>query len=327
MASLPRAAQNPPHRNGTPGPAVISAESKAKLYVSCAGLLWASAGMIGASTDFSPLLLAEVRLGTAAVVLLALLGPQRVGRVFAGLRGNLILGAVAGMGLFQWSFFLAVAHAGASFATWASVATSPLWAAVLSAPGTRRRTTVTGILACVAVGSGLALLAIGGGISLTGFIVCMPVGLAYALYAVSATRAARDAAVSTGADASLTITAIALAGGALVLLPLAWHPLVAELGGHSWRSRDIVRLAFLGLGSTALAYLLFARGLHRLTAKSALSLQWVQPVATEIFSASAPGYALAPIRIAGMALLSITMLGGSLRPHPAPTIQTINERA
>jgi DME family drug/metabolite transporter len=282
---------------------MLSAETRAKLSVSGAGLLWASAGLIGQAAGFPALVLAELRLAGAALVLCAVLGLPRLWRALAAQRAGVMLAAILGMAAFQWSYFAAVAHAGASFATWTSVATGPLWAAALSRLA-GVRSDERKLPGAVPITSGLLLMLAGQPVPLAGLGFSLLAGFAYALYAVAADRAAAIAA----ARGSLSITALALAGGAVALLPLSGALLPTALQHHIWQLRDIASFSFLALGSTAFAYWLFARGLSRLSAEKALALQWVQPVATQVLASCVAGYHLGLLPLLGMALITLALV-------------------
>jgi DME family drug/metabolite transporter len=296
----------------------MSSKLGAGLAVMSAGLLWASAGVIGEASTLPPLVLAEIRLGMGAAALFLVVGLRRTKRVLGGTNWRTMAGAVVGIGLFQWGYFAAVASTGASFATWGTVATGPLWAAAIARMGRSQLPSVQGgrLPMYWAVGLGLALMAIEVRLALTGLLTTLSAGLAYAVYAASANQASIADDIRSRADGSLTLTALALAGGALTLLPLAW-PAFSELKDLSLQTADLGRIAFLGLGSTALAYFLFANGVSRLGAEKALSFQWIQPVATDILYACTPDCRLSPIHIAGMVLLTVALLGNSMRASPA----------
>src|SRR5690348_14963176 len=172
-----------------------SSELRASLAVCGAGLLWASAGLIGQYSGCSALVLAELRLAGAALALGAVLGPSRLRLALGAQRAGVMLAAMAGMAVFQWSFFAAVAQAGAAFATWTSVASGPLWAAVLSRLSGVRAGDADRSAAGVAV-LGLLLMLWGQPVPLAGLGFSLLSGLAYALYVVAAGRAAAISARS-----------------------------------------------------------------------------------------------------------------------------------
>jgi len=279
----------------------------APLAVAGAGLLWASAGLIGDGLPLPPVVLAEVRLAGSALALAILIGPRRLLRCLTPLPWSGLLLAALGMGLFQWSFFASVKVGGASFATWVTVVSGPLWVALLAGKGLPWTGTLLGAL-------GIALLMNGAAIPPEALAWSLPTGLAYALYAEATGRAARGDA--SGAAGGLAVTAVALAGGALGLLPLLPGQIDA-LPALPWPVAWFGQLVFLGVGSTALAYALFAWGLGHLSAERALSLQWVQPVATELLCAAlTPAYQVNPLYLAGAGVLALSMLTRSIAAEP-----------
>lgn len=274
--------------------------------VIAAGLLWSTAGIIGESVVVSPLMLAEIRLGVAAVALLAFVGIPRTTAMLKQTSWPAVLGAVFGMGAFQWSYFTAVAMTGAAFATWISVATGPLWAATIAGIG--HPLPRHGLLQWAAVCIALVFMMMGGDVSPVGLLYSLAAGLAYAIFAVAANQAAANSSDSgLRAEGSLAVTGLALFGGALAMLPVAW-PAFAQTDISQLRILDLGWLAFLGLGSTALAYFLFGQGVSQLTAERALSLQWIQPIATELAGVCTPGYRPSLAHFVGVTILTATLL-------------------
>ncbi|MBL8438575.1 MAG: EamA family transporter [Zoogloeaceae bacterium] len=296
----------------------------AGLAVMGAGLLWASAGAIGEGSTLPPLLLAELRLGIGGLALFVLLGRPQICRLVAQLGWKPLAIAVLGVGGFQWAFFAAVVQAGASFATWGSVATGPIWARAItgrlaSEPNSAHSHNLTTVLG---VAGGLGLLAIAQGISLQGVLLTLATGLAYALYATAANPASTTNRVGSDAGHTLTITAFALLCGALTLVPFAF-PLIADIEFTTLGMADFARIVVLGLASTAFAYCLFAYGIRRLGAEKALSFQWVQPIATEFLGCSGTSALTSPAQAVGTMLLTAALLGQCARNpsmshhHPA----------
>jgi drug/metabolite transporter (DMT)-like permease len=105
------------------------------LLVVAASILWASAGVASgfAPAGTSAAAIADARMLRGGLALAVALGPGRLIRSMALLPRRHLIWASAAMALFQWSFFGAVAKAGATTATLVSAAAAPLAAGAIAA--------------------------------------------------------------------------------------------------------------------------------------------------------------------------------------------------
>jgi drug/metabolite transporter, DME family len=71
---------------------------------------------------------------------------------------------------------------------------------------------------------------------------------------------------------------------------------------------NLADLAWLALGATALAYALFSRGLVTVSAERAVTILLAQPVAAAALAYLLLGQSLAPWGVAGIAVLSASVL-------------------
>ncbi|MRR56679.1 MAG: hypothetical protein EG824_00460 [Deltaproteobacteria bacterium] len=283
---------------------------QATSFVFVAGLLWASAGLIGGQIALSSLALAEFRLMMAAVVLILVLAIKNI-PLWSVAKANrrVVCLAALGMAGFQWSFFFAVQKTNASFATWASVASGPLCVHLIKEARSiyRHRALDFG-----AVALGLGLMAIADELSGVGILSSLAAGLCYALYAISVMQVEVPDKRYSEFDVNLMSTGLALFGSAIMILPFAAFEFasfpIAEISPG-----DCFRLVLLGMLSTTTAYLLLALGMNRLSAEQALRLQWVQPIATEIFSYLLDGATPSSGFAIGMGLLLLSLLNLSQR--------------
>lgn len=196
--------------------------------------------------------------------------------VAGGWRGRwplrLVLAAGAGVALYQLAFFEAVARTGVGVGAVVAIGSGPIFAGGLERltdgvwPG--RRWLLATSLATVGVAV-LTLAASGdSSLSAAGIALALCSGLGYATYTVVAKRLLRS-----GRE-PLAVMGASFGLGALFLLP------VAALGDTSWlQTGSGLGLAlYLGLVPTALAYVLFARGLKRLSAAEVTTLVLAEPV-------------------------------------------------
>ena len=252
--------------------------------------------------------------GTLLVALVLLRGSGFRARPWA--RGP-VLAAVGGVAVYQLAFFAAVADTGVAVGTIVALGSAPTLAGLFEWVLDRRRPsarwTVATALACV----GVVLLALAGGeasVSLPGVALAVTAGGAYATYTLSAKR------LLQAGHAPETVMAAAFGLGALALLPV----LVASEPGWLMRADGVGLALFLGVIPTALAYVLFARGLKRLSASETATLTLAEPLTAGVLGAvvlaepvtglSAAGGACV---LAGLLALALPRLPRLASPRPA----------
>lgn len=265
-------------------------DAMAALLVAAAALLWAGIGL-----QAKPLLDRGVDPVTIAFWRAAIGGAGFLGQAAATGAwprrnlGTLIGFGAVGVGLFFLALPAAIDAGGVSLA-WLLLYTAPVWVALgspaLLGEAVDRRTAV---LVAATVG-GVALVALGGGrgveISAASLGWGLVAGLSYASW-YFVTQRAGSGPVETGA--------VALPVGALVLLPFATWP-----GGDptTW-----ALLAGLGVVSTWLPALAYYHGIARLPAARAAVLATLEPVAALAFAWALFGERLAPLALAGAAVV------------------------
>src|SRR6478735_7235476 len=209
---------------------------------------------------------ARILVGGALLVLVALLSN--------GLRGlprrPLILAALA-VAAYQLAFFAAVADTGVAVGTIVALGSAPALAGALEWAVERRAPTRAWAGATALACAGVAMLALAGAdasISVPGVALALIAGASYAGYTYSAKQ------MLHAGHAPETVMAGAFGVGAVVLLPVLF------ITGAGWLgTTDGFLLAlFLGLVPTAGAYLLFARGLKRLSAAETATLTLAEPL-------------------------------------------------
>jgi DME family drug/metabolite transporter len=199
-----------------------------------------------------------------------------------GLRGRWargpVLAAVAGVACYQLAFFAAVADTGVAVGTIVALGSAPTLAGLFEWALERRRPpgrwTVATVLAC----AGVALLALSGGdasVSAPGIALAVVAGASYAVYTLAAKR------LLTAGNSPESVMAIVFGLGAIALLP------VLAASSPEWLLQaDGVALAlFLGIVPTAFAYILFARGLRRLSAAETATLTLAEPLTAGVLGA------------------------------------------
>ncbi|MEV4551177.1 DMT family transporter [Nonomuraea wenchangensis] len=270
------------------------------IAVVAAAVLWGTAGTAGLLVSADSVALAAARLvvGGAALALMAGSGIRRV------LSPGLLLGAVA-VAAYQLCFFAAVARTGVAIGTVVAIGSGPVFTGLLSWLLHRRRPSRRWAMATAAAICGCAALIVGGGVSaggstsgqvVSGVLFALLGGLLYAFYAVMAARAIGDGGESNA------VMGVMFGGAALIMLPV----LVVN-GGVGWEPRGLVAVLYLGLGTTALSYFLYGRGLRTTPVATAATLALAEPAVAALLGVVVLGERLAPVSVAGLVLLAFSL--------------------
>jgi DME family drug/metabolite transporter len=175
-------------------------------------------------------------------------------------------------------------------------------------PPAERRWAAATALAC----AGVALLALAGGgagISAPGVALAVVAGGSYATYTLSAKRLLSDG------HSPEDVMAAAFGLGAVALLPV----LLVSGPGPLASADGLALVLFLAVVPTALAYVLFARGLRSLTASETATLTLAEPLTAALLGVAVVGERLTGTGAVGAALVLGGLLALAARPpRPAP---------
>jgi DME family drug/metabolite transporter len=246
----------------------------AQQFVLLAAVLFGTTGTAQAlgPDGTSPLTVgaARIAVGAAALVAIALAtGALRDGRRWAPIPA---LAAAAGVAAYQVCFFAAVDSTGVALGTVVALGSGPAFAGLFGLllrgdrPSRRWAAATT-----LAVG-GAALLVLAGGaaaeVDAAGVALALGAGASYGMYTVT------SKALLEAGHAPTAVMAVEFAGGALLLAP------VLVLGDTAWLAEPggVGLALYLGVVPTAIAYVLFARGLERLPAASVATLTLAEPL-------------------------------------------------
>ncbi|MEV0623185.1 EamA family transporter [Nonomuraea sp. NPDC050404] len=269
------------------------------LAVVAAAVLWGTAGTAGllVSADSVALAAARLVIGGAALALLAGAGLRRV------VSPSLLLAAVA-VAAYQLCFFAAVSRTGVAIGTVVAIGSGPVFTGLLSWLLHRRRPNARWALATTAAICGCAALLMGGGQDAGGGQVMAGVsfallgGLLYAFYAVTAARA-----ISGGAESN-AVMGVLFGGAAVIMVP------VLVLSGVEWLAapNSLLAVVYLGLGTTALSYFLYGRGLRTTPVATAATLALAEPAVAALLGVVVLDERLGPVSVAGLSLLAIALV-------------------
>lgn len=243
----------------------------------------------------------RILVGGAALLLVALLATG-VQALRALPRGPVLIAAAA-VATYQLSFFAAVADTGVAVGTIVALGSAPALAGGIEWAITRRAPARAWATATALACAGVAMLALAGAdasISLPGVGLALCAGASYAGYTLAAKR------MLTEGHSPETVMAGAFGAGAVLLLPV-----LALAGAGLQAPGGVALIVFLGIVPTAVAYLLFARGLKRLSAAETATLTLAEPLTAALLGVivlsermTAPAAVGAALILAGLLVLA-----------------------
>jgi drug/metabolite transporter, DME family len=241
---------------------------------------------------------------------------RRASLTHAG-RAPLLAAGVAVAG-YQLCFFAAVDRTGVAVGTVVALGSAPAIAGlggrlVDGTPLTRAWALATALGA-----AGVALLALGGGgagteIDAGGVALAVGAGASYAAFTLATKR------LLAAGTRDAVVMAAAFGLGAVLLLPV----LVAGDSGWLFTPGGLALALWLGAVPTAAGYLLFARGLRRLTAGETATLTLAEPATATLLGAVVLGETLDAAAVGGIALIAaglavLAAQPASSRPQVVP---------
>ena len=300
----------------------------ARVHVLIAAVLFGTTGTAQAlGPDIQPLAVGSARIVVGAALLsVVALAAGRTGRRGRARLGSgdrrLVLVAGAFVAVYQASFFAAVADTGVAVGTVVALGSAPaftgLFGRVFAGERLEGRWFAATGLAC----AGVCLLTLGGSsggeVSAPGLGLALAAGAGYAGYAVIGKHLLDHGGTPEG------VMAAVFGSGAVALLPA----LALVDTGDLLTANGLALAAYLGVVTTTLAYILFAKGLQRIGASETATLTLAEPVTAMVLGFAVlgerPGAAAvagAALVLAGLALLAARLDGrrmGAPRTAEAP---------
>jgi DME family drug/metabolite transporter len=281
--------------------------SRAGLFaVSGAALLWGTAGVvvhvITSRTGLDAVPIGCYRLIFASVALLVLVrgdGIRRIRLLSVRHRWGLVLSGV-GLGVYQALYFVGVQDVGVSVSTLVSLGVAPIAITAITSVSRRAwpagRSLVT--LICAVTGLAMVSLSAGSGSGphpVIGVLVSVASGLGYAGYTLLGRRLVEHV------DTMLLATSASVVG-AVVLIPLAAVEGLAVTDGVS-----VLWLIYLGVFTTALAYVLFYAGLRSTPSEVAAVLTLLEPLAAAVLAVALLHERLSALGVVGALLMLVAI--------------------
>lgn len=251
------------------------------LLIALAAVSWGTVGVVVKSlyesTSLSPIAVGFYRLALSVpALLLALSG---LGKKAFQIRAKdipviALMGAM--LALYQLCYFAAIPRVGVAIATLVTLCTAPVIVALLSVLFLKERLGFNVITALVIAIVGTFLLVgfqpASGGQVFSGVLLALGSATGYALVALTSRRLSNYH--------PLQPVAFGFTVGAIVLLPFALSTgLTTSLDASSW-----LRLLYLGLVPTALAYTLFTLGMRTTKATTATIVTLLEPLTAVILA-------------------------------------------
>ena len=265
----------------------------------------------------SPLTVGAVRvaLGAALLLLAVRLVAERDAAARLA-RGPLVVGGL-GVAGYQLCFFAAVDGTGVAVGTVVALGSAPAfaglggWLVDGTRPG-RAWAVATGL-----AGVGVALMALSGSaaeVSAPGVALALGAGASYAVFTLASKRL-----LDAGAAVERVMAGVFTLGAVLLVPVLA----VGDLGWLA-SAEGLAMALWLGAVPTALAYVLFARGLRLLPAGEVATLTLAEPVTAAALGAIVLDERPGPLAVTGIALviagLAVLALRGR-RAGPVPAAE------
>ncbi|RAY13096.1 EamA family transporter [Actinomadura craniellae] len=273
-----------------------------------AASLWGTTGTVRALAPegASPVSVGAARIvvgGLLLVLLASLVGRgAELRRLLSSRRARLLLAVgVICVAVYQTAFFAGVARTGVATGTVVTIGSAPAFAGLLSwltggDPLSRRwlAATAGAVLGCAAlIGGGQEA-----GVEPLGVALALLSGLGYAVYATIASH------LIVGGGGDQAVVAALFGGAGLLLLP------VLLLGSSGWMltGSGLLVAGYLGGVTTAVGYVLYARGLRGTPVAVATTLGLAEPAVAALLGLAVLGEDLGGVALVGLAGIGCSLL-------------------
>jgi DME family drug/metabolite transporter len=273
--------------------------SNGHLFVILAAVLWGTGGTAQALAPGAadPLSVGVVKIGiggTAMLAFAALSGGWAKHASTARWRPLPVLACAMLVASYQVLFFTGITLTGVALGTISAIGSLPVWAGLIDLLfGKRPDARWLGATALAVAGSVL-LIGSGGSVSVQpfGLLLCIASGCGLVAFTAIAKGLLQERPHAVVMGVTFTLGAVLLSPALLFSNP-SWILSPAGLA---------VALE-LGLGATALAYILFASGLSKVSVSTAATLTLAEPLTAGLLGVFVLGERVSPVALGGMVLI------------------------
>jgi DME family drug/metabolite transporter len=274
-----------------------------------ASLLWGTTGTTASflPDDVSPLAVGASTMGVGGLLLFAATARSAIAVLRDPVARRWVLIGALGVVVYPLAFYAGMDLAGVAVGNVVALGSGPAFAALLEWLAERRRLSARWAVSTSLAVAGIALLAVGregvdaadgrGGI-VTGVVLALLAGLAYALYTYASGRAIRGTGDAAGRP-SRGVMGSMFGAGAVLLLPV-----LLVTGGPLLQSPQTAGIAaYLAVGPMFVAYLLFGIGLRSIRSSTVTTITLLEPVVATVLAVTIVGERLAPAGWVGLVLV------------------------
>ena len=282
--------------------------SNGHLFVILAAVLWGTGGTAQALAPGAedPLSIGALKIGIGGAAMLAfsvVCGGWSKG-ASARWRPLPVLACATLVASYQVLFFSGITQTGVALGTISAIGSLPVWAGLIDLMfGKRPDARWLGATALAVAGSVL-LIGSGGSVSVDplGVLLCIASGGGLVAFTAIAKGLLEERPHSVVMGVTFTL-------GAVLLSPT----LLFSDPGWVLSPTGLAVALELGLGATALAYILFASGLSRVSVSTAATLSLAEPLTAGLLGVLILGERLSSTAVLGMALLVLGLLLATVR--------------
>jgi DME family drug/metabolite transporter len=278
-----------------------------------ASMLWGTTGTTASflPDDVSPLAVGASTMGIGGLLLFAATARASLAVLRDPVARRWVLIGALGVVVYPLAFYAGMDFAGVAVGNVVALGSGPVFAALLEWLVERRRLSIRWAVSTALAVLGIALLALGREVDaagdrsaiVTGVVLGLLAGLAYALYTYASSRAIQGSG-DVPPRPSRGVMGSMFGAGAVLLLPV-----LLATGGPLLQSPATVGIAaYLAIGPMFIAYLLFGIGLRSIRSSTVTTITLLEPVVATVLAVVVVGERLAPVGWIGLGLV-LTGLG------------------
>ncbi|WP_100333999.1 EamA family transporter [Bacillus alkalisoli] len=273
----------------------------AVLLVLIAAVLWGTTGTVQtfAPSSAHPIAIGAVRLAIGGGMLLLIVIIHKKWNV-NGISKRLVLLSAISMAAFQPLFFSSVKLTGIAVGTVLAIGSAPVFAGCIEWLIKKKAPSFNWWLATIIAITGCILLFSSREAVHTdslGMIFAISAGFAFALYSISSKQLLQSNNPETVVAIVFTTSAILLSP-ALFILEVSW---LTEISG-------LTTVIYLGVFTTAFAYLCFSKGLEKVQASTAVTLTLAEPLTAAMLGTFIVKESLSPLSWLGVLLIFFAII-------------------